>query len=97
MELGAARIHEFARVEYAPELARNNIPDPDTIVRAVEQANGSEFVGPRNELTISFEPETKRPILKLVDRETQEVIRQFPAEYVLRLARNFARNRANSV
>ena len=96
MELGAARIHAFTPLERVTDLGGINPPDVDTIVRAVEQVNESEFLGPRDEITITFEADSKKPILRLVDRETNEVIRQVPAEYLLRLARNFARQKSKT-
>lgn len=91
MEIGAPRLNEYATVERTSELIQQI--DPDVLVRAVERINGSAFVGERTELTISFEPDLKRPVLRLVDRETQEVVRQVPAEHVLRLARYVARSK----
>jgi flagellar protein FlaG len=56
------------------------------IVRAVKKVNQAEFYGNRNELQIAVDQSTRRSIVKLVDKETKEVVRQIPPEYVLRLA-----------
>ena len=56
------------------------------LVRAVEAVNEARVFGQNRELTFSLDRETRRPVMKIVDRETQEVIRQIPPEYVLRLA-----------
>jgi uncharacterized FlaG/YvyC family protein len=56
------------------------------IVRAVKALNGTEMFGPENQLTFRRDPETHRMVIRVVNRQTEEVISQIPAEYVLRLA-----------
>jgi flagellar protein FlaG len=56
------------------------------LIQAVRAMNESEFFGDTSELTFSLDPDTRRPIFKLIDKRTQEVIRQVPPEYLLRLA-----------
>ena len=56
------------------------------IVRAVKALNGTEMFGQENQLTFRRDPETQRMIIRVVNRETEEVVTQIPAEYVLRLA-----------
>ncbi len=45
----------------------------------------------RRELEFTVDEETDRVIVKVYDAETQEVIRQIPAEEVLNMARHLAR------
>lgn len=61
------------------------------IVQAVKALNRAELFGQNNELTFTFDRTYPKPILKIVDRETREVIRQIPPEYVLRLAQEVTR------
>lgn len=56
------------------------------LVRAVKALNGAEMFGDHNLLTFRRDPETHRMVVRLVDRETGEVVAQIPEEYVLRLA-----------
>jgi uncharacterized FlaG/YvyC family protein len=42
--------------------------------------------GPENELRFQKDPETNRFVVRVVNRNTREVISQVPEEYVLRLA-----------
>lgn len=60
------------------------------LIQAVRAMNESEFFGDTSELTFSLDPNTRRPIFKLIDKRTQEVIRQVPPEYLLRLAQESA-------
>ncbi len=60
------------------------------LIRAVERLNEARVFGEKSELTFSVDRETRRPVMKIIDRETQEVIQQIPPEYVLRLAQDLA-------
>lgn len=57
------------------------------LVSAVKDLNRAELFGPANELTFVLDRNSHRPLLRIVNRETREVIRQIPAEYALQLAR----------
>lgn len=56
------------------------------MVQAVKSINEAELFGEASELTFSYDRTSKKMVLRLVDRETKEVIRQIPPEYLLRLA-----------
>jgi flagellar protein FlaG len=56
------------------------------LIQAVRAVNAAEVFGQNSELTFVLDRETRRPLVRLVDRETNEVIRQIPPEYVVRLA-----------
>lgn len=56
------------------------------LVQAVQAVNSAQIFGEGTELTFAFDRHTKAPVMRLVDKETKEVIRQMPPEYVLRLA-----------
>ena len=55
------------------------------VVRAVKALNGAEMFG-ENELVFRRDPETHRMVIRLINPQTEEVMAQIPAEYVLRLA-----------
>jgi uncharacterized FlaG/YvyC family protein len=56
------------------------------VVRAVKALNGTEMFGEDNQLMFQRDPETQRMVIRVVNRKTDEVVSQIPAEYVLRLA-----------
>ena len=56
------------------------------IIQAVRAVNASVKLGDNNELTFSLDRQTRRPIIKIVNRKTNEVVLQIPNEQVLRLA-----------
>jgi uncharacterized FlaG/YvyC family protein len=56
------------------------------VVQAIKAVNGTEMFGPENELQFQKDPQTKRMVVRVVNRQTREVMSQVPPEYVLRLA-----------
>ena len=57
------------------------------LIQATRAVNASGTLG-RNELVFSVDSETRRPVIRVEDRETHEVLFQVPPEYVLRLAQD---------
>lgn len=57
------------------------------VAAAVQELNDSGYSGPTRELTILLDPKTHRPMVRIVDKETGEVVQQIPSEFVLRMAR----------
>jgi uncharacterized FlaG/YvyC family protein len=58
------------------------------VVQAVKALNGTEMFGQDNQLRFQKDPQTKRMVVQVVNKNTGEVISQVPAEYVLRLAQD---------
>jgi len=56
------------------------------VVRAVKAVNATEMFGQENQLMFRRDPESQRMVVRVVNRKTEEVISQIPAEYLLRLA-----------
>ena len=56
------------------------------IIQAVRAVNASANLGDSNELTFYLDQRTRRPVIKIVNRNTNEVVEQIPNERVLRLA-----------
>jgi len=63
------------------------------VIRAVKALNGSEMFGEENELTFQRDQLTQRMVVRVVNRNTNEVISQIPPEYVLRLAEDLRPHR----
>ena len=56
------------------------------LIRAVESVNLSQLFGQSTELTYSYDSRARKTVLQIVDKETKEVVRQLPEEYLLELA-----------
>jgi flagellar protein FlaG len=60
------------------------------LIRAVRAMNESAPMGDRNELTYSWDKDLRRPVVRLVNRDTGEVVRQIPTRELLEMARALA-------
>jgi flagellar protein FlaG len=61
------------------------------VAQAVTAVNSAKLFGQDSELTFAMDRETRRTVVRLVDRNSRKVIRQIPSEEVLALARNLPR------
>jgi len=56
------------------------------LAKAVRALNENAIIGPGSELRFAIDRETGRGLIRIVDRVTNEVVNQIPAEQVLRMA-----------
>ena len=80
---------------------RPDSPQPETIedrtrqdhvreiAHAVRVINEAGDIPGNQELTIALDRNSGQPVIRLVDRQTGEVLKQFPGERVLRMAEEF--------
>jgi uncharacterized FlaG/YvyC family protein len=61
------------------------------MIQAVRTVNSAGALGDDRELAFLLDRETQRPIMRIVNRQTHEVIQQVPPEYVLRMAEELRR------
>jgi len=61
------------------------------VIQAVKALNGTEMFGPENELRFQQDPETRRLVVRVVNRKTHDLVSQVPAEYILRLSEDLKR------
>jgi flagellar protein FlaG len=85
MEVSAIQ-SQSAAATVAPIPTPEKAAEQRQLIRAVKAVNETDLFGSNRELSFLVDRETKRPVIRLVDRTTKEVIRQIPAEYVLRMA-----------
>ena len=79
---GVGPIHVSAPAPAKPEqLAENR-----DLVQAVKALNAAASFGENNELNFLMDRNTRLPVIRIVNRKTNEVVEQIPPEYVLRLA-----------
>ncbi len=70
----------------APVAPVEQPPEHREIIQAVKALNAAEMFGQQNELLFHMDRQSRRIVVQVVNRQTQEVITQVPPEYVLRLA-----------
>jgi uncharacterized FlaG/YvyC family protein len=68
------------------------VDDQRTLIHAVKAVNAAELFGQDNELTVVLDRGTGRAVVRIVNRETGEVVDQIPAEYILRMAEELKRD-----
>lgn len=88
-ELSAARTAESTRNADAAQLqARQDEPTQDQLKSAVDQANKAITARAPNELRFSIDEDTGVSVVKIVDQETGETLRQIPAQEMLEIAKS---------
>jgi len=65
-------------------------PEQRGLIQAVAKVNKSGLLGKEWELTFLMDRDTGRPLIRVVDRQTREVVQQIPPEYVLNVAKTLA-------
>ena len=56
------------------------------LVTAVREVNKAELLGQGRELSFRRDPDTRQPVIAILDKDTGDVIDQIPPESVLQLA-----------
>ncbi|MSV35606.1 MAG: hypothetical protein EXQ47_08425 [Bryobacterales bacterium] len=61
-------------------------PDQRALIQAVKAVNATALFGQDHELSFVLDRNTRQVVVRVVNSDTREVVRQIPAEYILRLA-----------
>lgn len=67
-------------------------PENRTLARAVRVLNQAGAAGPAREFTFTVDPITKKPVIRIVNADTHELIEQIPSEYILEVAQDLGKN-----
>ena len=57
-----------------------------SVASAATAVNSGGLLGENRELTFAVDPSTHRPVIRVMDVNTNEVVDQWPPEYLLELA-----------
>lgn len=74
-----------AALPVSSEPGRKREISAQAVAEAASRLNDRQVAGENREITFSVDQATRRPIVRVVDTQTKEVVNQWPAEYVLRL------------
>ena len=67
-----------------PTPAQQNDPSMvRQIVTAIRGLNQSEMMAPDRQLTFMLDPKTQRPVIRIVEKDSGDVIDQIPPEMIL--------------
>ncbi len=86
MEIGSLDSKVPPVVSTGPAVPSEVRAEQQQLIKAVKAVNSTQVFGENTELVFVLDRQTRRPLLRLVDMRTKEVIRQVPPEHVLRLA-----------
>ena len=86
MDISSIRSSAGVADQSQPRLAPEQVSERRELIRAAEVINASQSLGTNTELVFVVDRVTQRAIMRVIDKKTQEVLMQLPAEYVLRLA-----------
>ena len=73
---------QIADLAQPPQLSEQD----RSLIRAVRSVNDSGVMGDSNEITYQYDRAARCVVVRVVDRESGDVMDQIPAEYVLKLA-----------
>jgi uncharacterized FlaG/YvyC family protein len=82
---GIPSIGQTAPVSLSPSPAARP-PEQRDLIQAVMALNAAELFGDNNEVTFVMDRTSRRAVVRIVDRATNQVIRHIPPEYALRMA-----------
>jgi uncharacterized FlaG/YvyC family protein len=85
MEIGPVNRVILTPPTSAPAPSREDVTMVRQIITAIRGINKSEMLGQNRALAFVRDPDTQRPVIQVVDRETGEVIDQIPTEVVLQM------------
>ena len=89
MEIGSIQSVVALSSAMTPAAMHDNNSEQRELVKAVRSLNAAEVFGADRELAFSVDRATHRTVIRIVDRQSHEVIQQIPAEYALRMAQEF--------
>ncbi len=68
-------------------LPAREVAERRELVKAVRAINESSALGQNNELTYAVDRQSRKTVVRIINKQTREVVAQLPSEQVLELAR----------
>jgi len=68
------------------------IAERQRVVQAIRLVDRAQIFGANRELTFALDRNTHRPVIRVIDRDTREVVTQLPPEYIMRLSGSLKQN-----
>lgn len=93
MDIASIKPGEFS-LPSAPAASGEETAQRRQLAQAARSVNSSGLLG-RNQLVFTVDRATHRPIIRVEDSETHEILLQLPPEYVLRLAQELGAGSAH--
>ncbi len=72
-----------------PVLSDTQSPGPlkanPALIQTIQEINDSQVLGGDSQLTLAIDQQTRLPVIRVISRQTDQLVMQLPAEYVLQL------------
>jgi uncharacterized FlaG/YvyC family protein len=91
--MDVSAIQTAAHVAAQSQPVAEHITQRRELIQASKTINQSGVLGEQNDLVFVVDRATHRAIMRVVNRQTQEIVMQLPPEYVLNLAANLDNKR----
>ena len=84
--MNTSSVNNHASAPAETPLPRAIAEEQRTLIKAVKAVNAAEMFGHQNEVTFVYDRPTQRMLVRVVNRETREIVNQIPSEYVIQMA-----------
>jgi uncharacterized FlaG/YvyC family protein len=71
----------------SPVREPQQIQERQELIQTVKAVNAAELFGPENEVTFVMDRHTRKPVVRIVNRDTREVVQEIPPKSLMQLAR----------
>ena len=79
-------VSPYGPVQLRPGVSPQEAAERRTLIKATQAINDAQALGGKNELVFILDNVTHRAIMRVIDKETKEVVMQLPPDYVVHLA-----------
>ena len=94
MQIGPLNRIDLSELGNSLSHSQQDPPPARELVRAVKALNQSNLFGDKRELSFRFDADTRRLVIRIVERESGDVFQEIPSEEVLRMMAAMEKNRA---
>jgi uncharacterized FlaG/YvyC family protein len=88
-QVSGAALWNIPLPEAQPAVAAENRARTQAVAAAVRTINESGIVGPDRLVTFSTDAATRELVVRVVDKQSKDVLVQWPSEYALNLAQEY--------
>jgi flagellar protein FlaG len=92
MDISSVEQQKPVAASAPPPISQEQVAERKQLIQAVREVNKSEMLGENNELTFVLDRNTRKAVVRVVNRQTGDLVFQIPPEYVLRMAQELKRN-----
>jgi len=88
-QVAGTALSNISLPESQPSVATERRARTQAVAAAVRTINESGIVGPDRQVTFSTDSATRELVVRVVDKQSKDVLVQWPSEYALNLAQEY--------